>query len=186
MVQNVMIQAIEKLAEMTQQLGGWAILLYVIVGLVALDYGIKLFDSITKRLGISTKHSRREEEQKKKIQEHDEIIPSLKEDIERINESLHSLTTELKEERERSDRRERNKLRDRLLQSYRYYTNPDKNPTLSWSDMESESFWQMFKDYEELLGDGYMHTTVQPAMNELIVIRMDQLKELTNMMNQRK
>lgn len=59
-----------------------------------------------------------------------------------------------------------NELRDRLLQLYRYYTG-DRNPTNSWTEMEAEAFWSLFDSYEELGGDGYMHETVQPAMQEL-------------------
>ena len=38
--------------------------------------------------------------------------------------------------------------------------------------MESEAFWDLFKEYEEADGDGYMHTEVQPAMNLLTVLEM--------------
>ncbi len=70
---------------------------------------------------------------------------------------------------EANKRRECNKLRDRLLQSYRYYTNADVNPSLSWTRMEAEAFWGLFRDYEEVGGNGYMHTVVQPAMEKLRV-----------------
>ena len=74
------------------------------------------------------------------------------------------------EEQER--RRECNRLRDTLLQHYRYYTNKDTNPSQSWTRMEAEAFWDLFGDYEELGGDGYMHTEVQPAMNKLLVVEV--------------
>lgn len=67
-------------------------------------------------------------------------------------------------------KRERNRTRDKLLQLYRYYTNPESNPSKSWTRMESEAFWEIFGDYEEAGGDGYMHTVVQPAMNALNII----------------
>ena len=38
--------------------------------------------------------------------------------------------------------------------------------------MEAESYWALFGDYEDLGGDGYMHTVVQPEMNKLDVIDM--------------
>lgn len=69
---------------------------------------------------------------------------------------------------------ERNKLRDRLLQSYRFYTDKEKNPTLSWSRMEAEAFWELFGEYEERDGDGFVHTEVQPAMNRLTVVEVDE------------
>lgn len=69
-------------------------------------------------------------------------------------------------------RRTRNQLRDRLLQSYRYYTNPEKNPSMSWTRMESEAFWELFQDYEEADGDGYMHSVVMPDMQRLTVVEV--------------
>lgn len=73
---------------------------------------------------------------------------------------------------EQNKKRERNKLRDRLLQNYRYYTNIETNPSQTWTEMESEAFWEMFKDYEEAGGNGYMHSTVLPEMERLIVVEV--------------
>lgn len=71
---------------------------------------------------------------------------------------------------EQTRRRERNKLRDRLLQNYRYYTNKETNPSQSWTKMEAEAFWELFRDYEDAGGNGYVHTEVQPAMEHLTVV----------------
>lgn len=68
------------------------------------------------------------------------------------------------------DKRERNKLRDRLLQMYRYYTSEKTNPSHSWTRMEAEAFWELFGDYEESGGNGYIHSIVQPEMNKLDII----------------
>lgn len=57
-----------------------------------------------------------------------------------------------------------NKLRDRLLQGYRYYTDRQE-----WTIMEAEAFWALFSDYEKRGGDGYMHKVVEPAMRALPV-----------------
>lgn len=59
-----------------------------------------------------------------------------------------------------------NELRTNLLNSYRYYIS---NPEQTWNEMEAHAFWLMFKDYENLGGDDYMHEIVQPAMNKLTV-----------------
>ncbi len=67
-------------------------------------------------------------------------------------------------------KREVNKLRGKLIQYYRFYTNPERNPSGCWSRMESESFWALYSDYENLGGNDYIHSVVQPAMNELDVI----------------
>lgn len=72
-------------------------------------------------------------------------------------------------------RQKRNELRDRLLQSYRYYTDRRRNPKQVWNRMEAEAFWELFGDYEAAGGDGYIHTVVQPAMNLLKIVEMDEL-----------
>lgn len=99
-----------------------------------------------------------------------EEIDSLKHTQEILAASQQEMCASLKDMQEKQERRDRNKLRDRLLQSYRYYTNEETNPSQSWTKMESEAFWELFSDYEDAGGDGYMHTNVQPAMNLLKII----------------
>ena len=101
-----------------------------------------------------------------------EEIQGLKDSQKELRDSQKELSDHLKKVEERDTRRECNKTRDRLLQSHRYYTNPETNPSQSWTEMEADAFWAMFKDYEEDGGDGYMHTEVQPDMQRLTVIRM--------------
>lgn len=64
----------------------------------------------------------------------------------------------------------KNELREKLLQMYRTYTSLDLNPEQEWSEMEAEVFWDLFKDYEKLGGNGFMHNTVKPAMQALKVV----------------
>lgn len=84
--------------------------------------------------------------------------------------AIDGLAKSLADMKEVTDRRERNRIRDRLLQAYRYYTNPETNPNQCWNNMEAEAFWEMFKDYEDAGGDGFMHTVVQPVMEKLRII----------------
>lgn len=85
-----------------------------------------------------------------------------------------------------NQKRERNKIRDRLLQSYRYFTSKEKNPMLAWSEMEAEAFWKIFKDYEELNGNGHVHTEVQPAMRNLEIIPMHETEKISELMHSRR
>lgn len=82
-------------------------------------------------------------------------------------------------------RMERNKLRDRLLQNYRYFTSKEHNPLQAWTRMESEAFWELFSDYEKVNGNGYVHTVVQPAMNLLTVIEMGDEEDVAELMKHR-
>lgn len=103
-----------------------------------------------------------------------EIQESLKGEIQELRDGQQSIVDRLEKIEEQNQRRERNKLRDILLQSYRYYTNPEKNPTKTWTHMEAEAFWELFKDYEDAGGNGYMHTVVQPEMERLCVVDIDE------------
>lgn len=71
---------------------------------------------------------------------------------------------------EENKRRECNRLRDILLQSYRYYTNRD---TKSWNRMEHDTFWEIYNDYTSLGGNSYIHSVVGPAMQQLSIIEHD-------------
>ena len=110
-------------------------------------------------------------EQSRTIQkEFRQEIDELKKSQINLAETQTIIQDTLKDMQERQDRREKNKLRDKLLQNYRYYTDLKRNPEQSWTRMESEAFWALFRDYEEAGGDGYMHTEVQPAMNLLKIV----------------
>lgn len=110
-------------------------------------------------------------EQSRKIQQElkDEIngLKTAQEKIvltqQQMYKSLNELQKELKD-------RDKNKLQDRLFQSYRYYIDIEKNPSQSWSEMEAQAFWALFKDYEDMGGNGYMHSVVKPAMKLLKII----------------
>lgn len=97
-------------------------------------------------------------------------IQDLRRNQEALTSSQNKIMERLASMEERTDRRDRNKIRDILLQNYRYYTNKETNPTQSWTRTESETFWELFRDYEEAGGNGYMHDDVMPSMQKLRVI----------------
>lgn len=120
-------------------------------------------------------------------------IQMLKEDNKSTKQLINALVEQQKQFSLRQDEieaqhkaRVKNELKDRLLQSYRYYTNIDKNPMLAWSEMEKEVFDELFADYEAYGGNGFMHTTVQPAMENLTVVYMSDTVGFANLMASRK
>ena len=100
-------------------------------------------------------------------------IDDLKDSQEKLVSTQQDMFVSLKSLKETIDKRERNKLQDKLLQSYRYYTDIKKNPEQQWTPMESQAFWDLFSDYEEVGGNGYMHTTVMPAMKLLKIVEKE-------------
>lgn len=107
-------------------------------------------------------------------QESIQIRNSLKQEIQEIRDNFNTVMdafmSRLEEIEKQNKKRECSKLRDMLLQNYRYYTSKTQNPSQSWTRMESEAFWELFKEYEEAGGNGYMHTEVMPAMQRLEVV----------------
>jgi len=97
-------------------------------------------------------------------------LPELTQSFADLKTSQENTVKRLDKMEETSKRRERNKLREKLIQSFKFYTNLDTNPSQSWTRMESEAFWELFRDYEDADGNGYIHTEVQPAMMGLKVI----------------
>lgn len=106
-------------------------------------------------------------EQSRKIQQ------ELKSELEKIQNSLQDLSDRVCAMEQGRKEEDMHKLRDLLIKSYNYYADPEKNPSGSWTSMESESFWDLFYDYEAKGGDGYIHDTVQPAMERLHIVEMD-------------
>lgn len=103
-------------------------------------------------------------------QESIDIRNSLEQEIKEIRDRFSIIMDRLDEIEEQNKKRECSKLRDMLLQNYRYYTNEKQNPSKSWTKMESEAFWELFHEYEATGGNGYMHTVVQPEMERLMII----------------
>lgn len=136
------------------------------------DYLIKKHDIERERLAQfqevleSTRHYPEYRQQSIKVQE------LLEGEIQELRLMQEDFSKRLIVIEQQNKKRERNKLREILLQNYRYYTNKTQNPHQTWTTMEAEAFWALFHDYEEADGDGYMHTVVQPEMERLIVVEV--------------
>lgn len=92
----------------------------------------------------------------------------------------------LNERLDRLEKREKNSIRAKLLDEYRLFTDEVKNPMLAWSEMEHHAFFELVRDYEDLHGNDYVHSTVLPAINELEVVPMSDKKRLLELMNSRR
>lgn len=103
------------------------------------------------------------------------IQKELQSSIDELRKSQDANTAKLQLMEKEQNQRECNKLRERLIQSYRFYTDKRRNPSQTWNFMEAEAFWATFRDYESLGGNGYIHSVVQPAMNLLQVVEVGEL-----------
>lgn len=126
-------------------------------------------------------------EQSKQIQT--QLQDTDKKILDMCNEIKVSITTNreiLNERLDRLEKREKNSIRTKLIDEYRLFTDPSKNPMLAWSEMEQHAFKQLVEDYEGLNGNDYVHETVLPAMEELLVIPMSDKETLLKLMQSRR
>lgn len=92
----------------------------------------------------------------------------------------------LNERLDRLEKREKNAIRQKLLDEHRLFTDRDRNPMHAWTEMEHHAFFKLVEDYEDLGGNDYVHSDVLPAMNSLEVIRMHDLTRLAELMSSRR
>lgn len=165
-------------------LGELAVFVLAMAFLYAIYKEIKKFNNT--KLAEQQQKLEEEKAQKKKLDEaysitqkypayHQESIQirdNLEKEIQELRDDFKTIMNRLNEIEEQNKKRECSKLRDMLLQNYRYYTNECQNPSKSWTRMESEAFWELFEEYEEAGGNGYMHTVVQPEMERLNVVEV--------------
>lgn len=171
--------------------------------LLALGFLIIIYKKIKKFLDEQYDHQAKEKEKEKtrvqkledittKIEtfstKQDNILIQQKEIKEKINDIVKKQNIQqeqLDEIRKSINEREKNKLNDKLIQSYNYYTSLEKNPLKAWTSMESSAFWGLFSEYEKAGGNGFMHENVQPAMKVLRVIDINDTEEVANLMQNR-
>lgn len=152
----------------------------------------KVRDYLVKRYEADKKKDEQLEEALEAIRKYPEyrqqsisIQKSLEREIQELRRAQEDQTSRLVQMEDDTARMERNQLRDRLLENYRYFTSKEHNPMQAWTKMESEAFWELFSDYESVNGDGYVHTVVQPAMNLLTVIDMNDEEDIAELMQHR-
>ena len=61
-----------------------------------------------------------------------------------------------------------------------------QNPDLAWNRMEAEAFCDLLKEYEDAGDGGYIHIAVQPAMNLLKVIDIEDAVSVLRLTDSRK
>lgn len=110
-----------------------------------------------------------------------------------LNSNIEKLTITVERISKRQDEidaeaktRKLNELREKLMQLHQTYASKERNPMQAWTELEKESFDAIFKDYENLGGNGHMHNSVRPDMDSLRVIPMHETNEIIALMQSRK
>jgi F0F1-type ATP synthase membrane subunit b/b' len=149
----------------------------------------------TKIIG-SYKEREQQKSDIKKALDGAEAVPTLKTELkssedriidlcQTIQDGVNENQRILNERLDRLENRERNDLRTKILDMHRLFTSKKKNPLQAWSEMERDAFNDLIADYEELNGNGHIHTVVIPDMHKLRVIPMTDLKSLAELFHSR-
>lgn len=125
----------------------------------------------------------RQVEEMKEIRTKQEILENL---LTEVADRQNSILQRQEEFETQSRERSKNKLRDRLLQNYRYYGSTERNPQQAWSEMEKDAFYNLYNDYKDLGGNGFIHSTVEPQLATLEVIPMNKEDKLVELMKSRR
>lgn len=113
----------------------------------------------------------------------EDVIAAVSDIVKHMDKNIkmqENLTEQVEELKERLDRMEseqttraKNNIRDKLIKYYQHYTNPETNPTLSWTEMEHHSYRELLQDYTNAGGNDYIHRVVEPAMDKLTIIKIE-------------
>lgn len=158
----------------------------VVQWIIALGFLFMVFKKITEYLNKKLAEEAETKQHMQEILEATQRLPEIEQKITALEQKQVESMQRLDKIESDAKRRERNTLRDRLLQSYRYFTSTDHNPFGEWTKMESEAFEELYNDYVEAGGNGYIHSEVKPTMDRLIVIDMADHDSITRLMQSRK
>lgn len=150
------------------------VILILILVLVATVLILDNFNKLKSSLGIKTIKEIHEEEQEHVIHELEtEVddfkteIKEIKKDQEIIKQQLSDLTTNLKKMQDKQDEETRSRIKDRLLQSYKFYKersiNIGKND-VEWNTMEKEAFEDLVSSYQAAHGNSFVHEKILPEV----------------------
>lgn len=90
---------------------------------------------------------------------HDELI---REDLKTLTNTVNDLAVKFEKMQKKNNETKVKELKDTLINYYNKY-----RVIGEWSKLEKDAFWEIFEDYEDRGGDGYMHSIVEPVMREL-------------------
>lgn len=169
-----------------------AISFLIATGSKAYKFIVKTHDSLQEKnqvlddLKKDVRELKEHTESKEQWKELKEKQSNLEEILNQILETQKILVEKQQTFEEENHSHNVNRLRDRLLQSYRYYTSEVKNPLLAWTEMEKEAFDNLLADYYAQGGNSFVHTKVDPEMASLEVVSLSDSERMAELSKSRK
>lgn len=147
--------------------------LFIASLIVVAIFIIQKWDWIVERFGLTSKRQLEKQKQDNDINELKDHVKESETSFNKIFNSIDELKASVKELsdhvtnlQKKNDDAERNRLRDRIGQAYRYYAERGQ-----WNSMEKEAFNGLVESYEAAGGiNGFVHEKAVPASCEWKVI----------------
>lgn len=156
------------------------VFLSVLVILIGIQAMTTLLEWVMDKLGIETKWMRRQREERDLLKQtadhfialqqqqitdrqistqHDKMIEN---DLEKLSDTVDRIVITLEEMQKKDNDSKLKRLKDSLVRYYNKYKDIGE-----WSKLEKDAFWDLFDDYEQRGGDGFVHSIIEPVMREL-------------------
>lgn len=114
-----------------------------------------------------------------------EVQKQLTDSIRTIAEKQSQMNEQIMKLDERNRKYELSSTRSELLKQYRYFANKNINPMLAWTEMEKHAFDDQFESYIQSGGNSFLVSVVQPAMEKLDVILMEDSERIAQLYQSR-
>ena len=147
-------------------------LLFIAVLIIIAVWAIQQFDFICQHLGLKTKKMLREEQQDKDIvelKEHtvttDEKMDKIFECLDEMKESVHGLSDQVKNLDQKNNMNEAARLKDRIAQGYRYFSERGE-----WTRLDKESMEALIEAYSQYSENSFVHSVVEKELYKWKII----------------
>ena len=153
---------------------------------LAICFILLALDKLSKHL------KERQAAESKKIKHMEDIvvavgkIPKIEESILKLEDRQKASLKRLDVIEENTRRRERASFKDRLLQSYRFYSSKEHNPLQQWTRMEADAFNELYDEYMLTGDDDHFRNEVKPLMDGMHIIEMYDQNAIIQLMQSRK
>ena len=145
-----------------------------------MNINFSIFEWVLDKLGLETKGMRKKREERDLLKQtannlvslqnqqvadrqvstqHDKMI---KNDLAKLSDTVDSIVVTLAEMQKKENETELKRLKDSLVRYYNKYKDIGE-----WAKLEKDAFWDLFDDYEQRGGDGFVHSIIEPVMRGL-------------------
>lgn len=147
-------------------------LVFVAAVIIIAVWIIQKFDFLVSKFGFTTERMRKDEQKEKDISElkkhadrTDEKIDKIFDSMDEMKESVNALSEQVRKLSDRNDMNEAARLKDRIAQGYRYFSERGE-----WTSMDKESMEALIQAYSQYSENSFVHSVVEKELYQWKII----------------